>query len=172
MVIRTRPLSRRFWAIVALALALHPLRAAHAETTSDSSLDETDQQARHDALDQVLAAAPGAEESWSNINSGHRGAFRSLSERPSEGGQICRDVAETVWFQDGRESGILVACRAGGDPWKVVSASLRPVTETPPETAPVSQPPGLGNLPVQVWVGAPRNGAGTVVVPQPGPGTP
>lgn len=158
--------------IAVLALIATPLRPAVADITSDSSLDETDQQARHDALDQVLAAPPGAEDSWSNINSGHRGAFKSLSERPSEGGQTCRDIAETVWFQDGQESGTLVACRAGGDPWRIVSGSLKPDEPPPADTAPASQPPGLGNLPVQIWVGSPRNGAGTTVVPQPPSGTP
>ncbi len=158
--------------ILALVLVVGPMRPAIADITSDSSLDETDQQARHDALDHVLAAPPGGEENWSNINSGHRGAFKSLSERPSEGGQTCRDIAETVWFQDGQESGTLVACRAGGDPWRIVSGSLKPDEPPPADTAPTSQPPGLGNVPVQVWVGAPRNGAGTTVVPLPSSGTP
>lgn len=172
MAIRPYSPSFSFWAILGLVLALGPIRPAAADITSDSSLDETDQQARHDALDHVLAASSGNEESWSNINSGHHGAFQPLRERPGAGGETCRDIAETVWFQDGQESGTLVACRAGSDPWRIVNANLKPDVPAPTDTAPVSQPPGLGNLPVQVWVGAPRNGGGTTVVPPPPSGTP
>lgn len=153
--------------LLAGLLLLAPLATARADITSASSLDDTDQQARHDALDQVLSAPPGDEESWSNINSGHRGSFKSMSERPAEGGQTCRDIAETVVFQDGEESGTVVACRAGGDPWRVVSSTVKPTAPPAADTAPVSQPPGLGNLPVQVWVGAPRNNGATTVVPAP-----
>ena len=164
--------SRAFPAIVALVLALCPMAPAAGDITSAPSLDETDQQARRDALDRVLAGPPGAEESWSNIDSGHRGAFKSMSERPGEGGESCRDIAETVWLEDNPESGTLVACRSGDDPWRIVSGAPPPEGQAPTEAAPVSQPPGLGNLPVQIWVGAPHNGAGTVVVPAPASGAP
>jgi 17 kDa outer membrane surface antigen len=147
---------------------------ARADITSASSLDGTDQQQRDDALDRVLTAAPGGQTDWSNINSGHRGSFRSMSERPGEGGQTCRDIAETVWFQDGQSASTLVACRSGDDPWRIVSDNPEQKTPTPapPAQGVTSQPPGLGNMPVQVWVGVPGTVPGTTVVVRPPSGGP
>jgi surface antigen len=153
--------------LTALAAAA-PHGAGADELTSASSLDDTDRQDRQDAIDRVLTAAPGDEETWSNIDSGHRGVVRTVSERPGENGETCRDIAETVWFFDGQEAGTMVACRTGGAPWRIVSSKLK-AAPPPPAASPASQPNGIGNLPVQVWIGAPRTGTGTTVVtPQPG----
>ena len=170
----TRPASPVFFfpAILGLFVCLLLPRPASADITSASSLDGTDQQKRRDALAHVLAAAPCAQEDWSNINSGHRGSFKSMSERPGEGGQTCRDIAETVWFQDGQSSGTVVACRTGDDPWGIVSSNLDQKPSSAPSPGPVSQPPGLGNIPVQVWVGVPGSAPGTTVTVRPPTGAP
>ena len=172
MATRPRSLPFFFQALMGLFVCLPLAGPALADITSASSLDDTDQQERHDALDRVLAAAPGAQEDWSNINSGHRGTFKSMSERPSDGGQTCRGVAETVSFQDGQSSGTVVACRTGDDPWRIVSSNLDPKTTPKPTPSPVSQPPGLGNIPVQVWVGMPSNAPGTTVAAPRSSGSP
>jgi surface antigen len=167
MIFRNLPTPLGLALLAALAAAA-PHGAGADELTSASSLDDTDRQDRQDAIDRVLTAAPGDQETWSNIDSGHRGAVRTVSERPGENGETCRDIAETVWFFDGQQSGTMVACRAGGAPWRIVSSSLD-TAPAPPAANPVSQPNGIGNLPVQVWIGAPRTGVGTTVVtPQPG----
>ena len=154
------------WILITALSAAIPGITARADVTSASSLDDTDKAARQDALDRLLAAAPGDQESWSNIDSGHSGVVKSLSERPSGDGETCRDLAETVSFADGQSTGTLVACRVAGGPWRIVTQTLGAESQAPASTAPASQPPGPANPPVQVWIGLPRNGAGrTTTVP-------
>ena len=156
---RTAPLAG--WVLITALSAAIPGITARADVTSASSLDDTDKAARQDALDRLLAAAPGDQEIWSNIDSGHSGTVKSVSERPSGNGETCRDLVETVSFADGQSTGTLVACRVTGRPWRIVTQNLDAETQAPSSGTSASQPPGPATPPVQVWIGVPRNGAGT-----------